>query len=306
MKILITGAEGFIGLALVNLLVAELNQEDEIICMIRSKESSVLPASSKIKVVSHDLQNSNFPKLPSRIDIIIHLAGISKTFLSSSDGREQLLVNTLATSNILKIAEETKANKLIFSSSVYVYSGIKAESLKEEMPLHPIEPLGISKYTSEMILRAHTKSSNLTVLALRLFTVYGPGSKDAQFIPEAIKKFKHSDKQALFGNPSVKRDFIYIADVVRAFKLAIDSDTFEGFNAINIASGQPHSIKETVEIIKLLTSSSKKINFIEQNENDRSIDLDHCGDIYFAKKHLKWSPVVSFKDGLKDTINVIK
>jgi len=198
MKILITGAEGFIGLALVNLLVAESNQEDEIICMIRGNESSVLPTSSKIKIVSHDLQNSTFPQLPSSIDIIIHLAGISKTFLSSSDGREQLLVNTLATSNVLKIAEETDAKKLIFASSVYVYSGIKAESLKEEMPLHPSEPLGISKYASEMILRAHTKSSNLTVLALRLFTVYGPGSKDTQFVPEAIKKFKHSDKQILF------------------------------------------------------------------------------------------------------------
>jgi len=88
--------------------------------------------------------------------------------------------------------------------------------------------------------------------------------------------------------------------------LAIDSNTFKGFNPINIASGQPHSIKETVEIIKKLISSPKKINFIEQNENDRSIDLDHCGDIYFAKKHLKWQPVVSFEDGLKDTINAIK
>ena len=76
-----------------------------------------------------------------------------------------------------------------------------------------------------------------------------------------------------------------------------------GFNAINIASGNPYSIKETVEIIKNLSSSSKKVFFKKRNENDRSIDLDHCGDIYFAKKHLKWTPMVSFEDGLKDTIN---
>jgi len=306
MKILITGAEGFIGLALVNHLIAESNQENEIICMIRNKESSVLPASSKIKIVSHDLQDSDLPKLPSGIEIIIHLAAISKTFLSSSDGREQLLVNILATSNVLKIAEQTKAKKLIFASSVYVYSGIKAQSFKEEMPLHPLEPLGISKYTSEMILKAHAQSSKLTILAMRLFTVYGPGSKETQFIPEAIKKFKHSNKQALFGNPSVKRDFIYINDVVKAFKLAIDTNIFRGFQAINIASGQPHSIKKTVETIKRLTSSSKEINFIEQNENNRSVDLDHCGDTYLAKKYLKWAPTVSFEDGLKDTINAIK
>tara|TARA_B100001093_G_scaffold506162_1_gene564645 strand:- start:80 stop:1000 length:921 start_codon:yes stop_codon:yes gene_type:complete len=306
MKILITGAEGFIGLALVNHLVAESKQDDEIICMIRKEESSVLPISSKIKIVSHDLLNSNLPLLPLGIDIIIHLAAISKTFLSSSDGREQLLANILATSNVLKIAEETNVKKLIFASSVYVYSGIKARSFNEKMPLHPIEPLGISKHTSEMILRSHAKSSNLTILAMRLFTVYGAGSKETQFIPEAIKKFKHSDKKVLFGNPSVKRDFIYITDVVRAFKLAIDTNIFKGFHALNIASGKPHSIKETVEMIKRLTSSTKKINFIEQNENDRSIDLDHCGNIYFAKKHLKWSPIVSFEEGLKDTINVIK
>ena len=250
------------------------------------------------------MQNSNSPELPAGIDVIIHLAAISKTFLSSIDGRKQLLFNILATSNVLKIAEETKAKKLIFASSVYVYSGIKAESFNEEMSLNPQEPLGISKYTSEMILRAYAQSSELTVLAMRLFTVYGPGSKETQFIPEAIKKFKLSDKQALFGNPEVKRDFIYITDVVRAFKMAIDANTFKGFNAMNIASGHSYSIKETVEIIKNLTSSSKKIHFTEWNENDRSIDLDHCGDIYFAKKHLKWSPKISFEDGLKDTINV--
>ncbi len=303
MKILITGAEGFIGLALVNLLVAESSQVDEIICMIRKKESTVLQESSKIKIVSHDLQSSTSPKLSKGIDIIIHLAAISKTFLSSIDGRNQLLTNILTTSNVLKIAEETKAKKLIFASSVYVYSGIKAESFNEEMSLNPQDPLGISKYTSEMILRAHAKSSNLTVLAMRLFTVYGPGSRQTQFIPEAIKKFKLSDKRAIFGNPDVKRDFIYISDVVRAFKMAIDANTFRGFNAINIASGNPYSIKETVEIIKNLSSSSKKVFFKKRNENDRSIDLDHCGDIYFAKKHLKWTPMVSFEDGLKDTIN---
>jgi len=305
-KILITGAEGFIGLALVNNLVTESNQKDEIICMIRSKESSLLPESSKIKIVSHDLQNPNLPKLPKGIDTIIHLAAISKTFLSSSEGREQTRVNILTTSNVLKIAEETQAKKLIFASSVYVYSGIKAESFSENMHLNPLEPLGISKHTCEMMMKTHAKSSNLTILALRLFTVFGPGSKVTQFIPEAIKKFKHPEKQALFGNSSVKRDFIYITDVVRAFKLAITSNTLKGFHAINIASGKPHSIKETAETIKKLTSSQKRINFTEVNENDKSIDLDHCGDIYFAKKHLKWEPMVSFEDGLKDTINLIE
>jgi len=305
MKILITGAEGFIGLALVNLLVTELNTEDEIFCIIRNKESDILPVSRNIKIIHHDLLNSNFSKLPSSVEVIIHLAGISKTFLSSNDGRKQLLDNILITSNVLDLAEKINAKKLIFASSVYVYSGIKASLFKEEMSLLPLEPLGISKYVSEMILRAHTASSNLSVLSLRLFTVYGPGSKETQFIPETIKKFLHSEKQASFGNPSVKRDFIYITDVVRAFKSAIDTIPLAGFNAVNIASGRPHSIQEVVETIKNLTSSPKEISFIEQNVNNRSIDLDHCGDIYFAKKHLKWSPMVSFEDGLKNTINAI-
>ena len=305
MRILITGAEGFIGLALINLLIAELNEQDEIFCMIRNAESRVLPSSRKIKILNHDLLGSNFPELPSSFEVIIHLAGISKTFLSSNDGRKQLLDNILATSNILEIAEKTNTKKLIFASSVYVYSGIQAELFKEDMPLLPREPLGISKHTSEMIFRAHAASSNLNILSLRLFTVYGPGSKDTQFIPEAIKKLTHSDTEASFGNPSVKRDFIYISDVVRAFKLAIDANILEGFNAINIASGKPRSIRETVETIKNLTHSSKEISFIEKNENDRSIDLNHRGDIYLAKKHLKWSPKVSFKNGLNNTISAI-
>ena len=92
---------------------------------------------------------------------------------------------------------------------------------------------------------------------------------------------------------------------MRAFKSAIDTIPLAGFNAVNIASGRPHSIQEVVETIKNLTSSPKEISFIEQNVNNRSIDLDHCGDIYFAIKHLKWSPMVSFEDGLKNTINAI-
>ena len=306
MKILITGAEGFIGLSLVNFLVREPNAENKIFCIIRNKKSNAIPASKKIKIIQHDLLNSNFPKLPSSVDVIIHLAAISKTFLSSNDGRKQLRDNIMLTSNVIDLAEKIKAKKLIFASSVYVYSGINAKYFKEDMSLMPLEPLGISKYVSEMMLRSHSSNSILSTLSLRLFTVYGPGSKETQFIPEAIKKFLHPEKKASFGNPLVKRDFIYITDVVRAFKLAIDSIALKGFNAINIASGCPHSIHEVVETIKSLTSSSKEISFNEQDENNRSIDKDHCGDIYFAKKHLEWSPLVSFEDGLKNTIKTIK
>jgi len=304
MKILITGADGFIGSALVEELASE-SSKYELFCITRGGSSVNLSSSEFTTTIEHDLLDENMPHLPSNIDIVIHLAGNSKTFLAPTKARRQFLDNVTITSNAIAIAEKLRARRFIFASSVYVYSGIKANSFNEGMSLFPSEALGISKLTSELMLKAHTVSSDLNVCALRLFTVFGPGSRDTQFLPETIRKLTSGNNDALFGNPSVKRDFIYISDVLRAFKLAIHSVELEGFNAVNIASGRSREIQEVVSIVKKLTDSKKEIKFIESFENNHLIDLDHCGDINLAKQYLNWNPEVEFEAGLRHLIDSI-
>jgi len=303
-KILITGANGFIGSALCEELTSELDKY-ELFCITRCKNNMRLSFSENINIIEYDLLNKNIHDLPNNIDVVVHLAGNSKTFLSSDEAREQLLDNLAITSNIMTIAEKVKAKKIIFASSVYVYSGIRAKRFDEEMPLAPNEALGISKLASELMLKAFTLNYDVDICALRLFTVYGLGSKKTQFLPEAIRKITNLNDDALFGNREVKRDFIHISDVIRAVKLAFTSVDLEGYNAINIASGQSYRIEEVVNLVKTLTGSKKEIKFKKSIENNRLIDLDHCGDISLAKRLLKWHPKIEFKDGLRYLIESI-
>lgn len=301
MNILITGGNGFIGLSLIKHLLKK-NPPYNLICLVRKDISSELPKSKKLKLLSHDLNSNKIPESIKDIDTIIHLAGVSKTFLSGEEALDQCKINLRLTSNVIRIAQAFNVKKIIFASSVYVYSGKRSTAFKEDMAVFPSEFLGISKLSSEMMLRAHALASGSEVFALRLFTVFGKGSGEHQFIPQSIQKLTDQTEVANFGNPATKRDFINIDDVVIAFEKAINASLKDKFLAINIASGVGRSIKDVVHEVKRITGSTKKICFRKQISNDANIDSDHCGDIYLAKKHLKWRPKIDFQNGLQTLI----
>ena len=301
MRILITGGNGFIG----SNLVKKLSQEYEdckIYSLSRSNKRLKDLNLKNLHTINHDLLSEEMPKeLPKNIDVIYHLAALSKTFLKKSEARKQFIENITLTSNLLKISENHGSKKIVFGSSVYVYSGTEERPFSENSSLLPEEFLGASKLSSELLLKAYSLSAKVDVFSLRLFTVYGHGSRENQFIPEVLRKFTTPNIEANFGNPEVTRDFIYISDVIRALILALESNT-KGYNPINIASGKAISIRKAVEIIKKLLNSNKDISFDEKKTQSNYGDSNHSARIDLANKILGWEPKTDFENGMKKTI----
>ncbi len=301
MNIMISGANGFIA----RNLIKELSQKfkgQNIYCIGRNQKVTIENKYNNLHFINHDLLNEELPEgLPNRIDVIFHLAAISKTFLKDSEARNQFIENITITSNIINIADKLSTKKIIFSSSVYVYSGTESKPFSENMTLSPNEYLGASKLASEQLLKSYSISSAVDVYSLRLFTVYGPGSRKNQFIPEAIRKIKDPKIDANFGNPNVTRDFVYVFDVVKAFLLTLDSNE-KGFTPVNIASGEAMTISEAVKIIKKVAGVEKSIKFEEANILKNKGDSSHSANIDLSKKVLGWKPETSFKIGITQTI----
>ena len=305
MRILLSGANGFIGSSLANLLVKE-DPNIEIYCLCREGNRKNLDVTKNLHVIEHDLLEDNEPKgLPKKIDIVFHLAGISKTFLKPREARNQFIQNITLTSNVIEIANKLGANKIIFASSVYVYSGTPNLPFKETSELSPTEALGGSKLASELLLKSHSIASETDIYALRLFTVYGPKSSETQFFPEAIKKIQNENEVAKFGSPDITRDFIYISDVLEAFKKAMVLNK-RGFLAINIASGAAHTVLQAVSLIQELINPNKVINFEGINKNKKSVDSNHSADISVANEILGWNPQVELKKGIELTLEAQK
>ena len=306
MKILITGAGGFIGTALSKFLVRD-NAEYEIFCLVRKKNKNFESIQENLRIIEADLQSNNFKKkLPKKIDTIIHLAGNSKTFLTSFESRKQFSTNLDLTSNLLDYSEKAKPSKLIFASSVYVYSGGNQIPFVETSQVMPSESLGASKLASEALFKSFSFSNNIDTLSLRLFTVYGPGSRKEQFIPQAIKKILSKKNPVSFGNPSVKRDFIFIDDVLEAFRLAIKKDLKRCFKVINVGSGKAYSIESIVYKLKEILNAKKEVKFAKESKKDKNADSDHLADISSAKSYLDWSPKVGIQKGLRVTVDSIR
>ena len=306
LKILITGANGFIGNSLIKFLEKRF-PEDEIVGTVRELNPSKIINSSRISYIEANLLNPDLENiLPKNIDVIIHLAGKPNTFLISKESRQQFLENVTMTSNLLDFAEKTTAKRIIFSSSVCVYTGGNKLPFNEESTALPSDSLGASKLASEALLKAHSISNRVDTVCLRLFTVYGPNSREIQFIPEAIKKILSPEGPAIFGNGSVERDFVFIDDVLEAFSCSIHRDLSKRFITLNIGSGLAYSIEKIIDILKESINPNKEIIFAKEKEKDRRIDPDYLADISLAKKYLDWKPKTDIHLGLERSIKSIK
>ena len=247
LNIMVTGSEGFIGRHLCNSIIEQF-PENNIFGVGRQGKQEV--GNYNYKYISCDLLDlNNLTKLPESVDILIHLAGDGRSFVNQMDYTPQLISNIIMTSNIADYALLAGVKLIIFASSVYVYSGSQSP-FKENFVKIPSENLGTSKLGAESLLKTRSLAGHFKSIALRLFTVYGPGSKSKQFIPESILKIKSSSSRAKFHSPDILRDFIYIDDVVQAIISSIHLINHDiKFETLNVGTGIGTSIKEVILIL---------------------------------------------------------
>lgn len=299
-KILIFGASGFIGLNLVKKL-SSFNNFIITGTYLNNKPKVELPNVTFLKI-----NLTKYLEMKNKIqeaDFIIHLAADRDPFLEGKSGINQINKNQLITENISKLAKKIKCKKMIYISSAYIYSGTRDKRFKENSFLDPKESLGKSKLLCEKILKNYSSKNYFKCISFRLFTVYGNGASDKQFVEIAIKKIKSKLNSINFGNGSIKRDMIYIDDVTNGIYLSILN--FKKINKIylpiNLGYGRSLKIESIVNMICKGLKIKKKISY---NENNSRIgDNDHLCNISLLENIFKWKPETTFRSGLLKMMN---
>ena len=299
--ILITGASGFIGQSFLEYIRKKKNFKIYAIYNLNKP----LKKFKDIKYLSYDLTKNNLKKLPRKIDCIVHLAGSRDTFLGGAKAKKQLILNKKICKNIINYSEIIGCEKIIFMSSVYIYSGltVKKKHAVNIIKKKPKENLGISKFNSEKTFIKFSRFRNNKVLILRLFTAYGKLSSSTQLIPSLIKKFKSQDKIIRFHSSIIRRDFIHISDVCSAmyksieliFKMKINHKIFD------LGFGKSVNIMKIISLISNQLQHKKTLRFVNQKKKMKG-DLNHYSNIRKTCKELNWKPKIKINTWINNNI----
>lgn len=293
-KILVTGANGFIGSCLIKKLVIA---GAKVTAIVRDDSSKIDHLKEKIKIIKTDLSNSRNLTIKD-MDVIFHLAALTDLKKCLEKPLEAYNANVLGTINLLGNCQNIK--KFVYVSTLGVYGEQRHFPVDENALPMPIEPYAASKLAGEYFVHSFCVSKNIPFSIARLFNVYGPGQKEDFIIPNIIKKaIKH--EEITLKNLDSTRDFIYIDDAVRALILVSMVSENEIYN---IGSGKETSIKDLIKIIEKLIKVQMRIKIALKNKVanvQRSV-----ADIKKLKEMFGWAPETNLETGIEKVIEYYK
>lgn len=306
MKVLITGGAGFIGSNLARAFLKKKNAEVRIIDDLSvGRIENIKDILKKIKFVKADINDRQaLSKIIKGVDFVFHKAALNSVTRSLAFPLEVNAANTTGTLNVLLAAKEAKVKRLIYATSSSVYGNSKVFPVQEHFPSQPISNYGVTKMAGEHYCRVFDHLYGLETVRLRYFNVFGPyqnpNSEYAAVIPKFVKAIMSDQPITIYGDGLQSRAFTYVDNIIEANFKALAAPSSVAGNVFNITAGHSTSLLEIVAILEEIFGRKLKINF----EPARKCDIkDSSADLSLAKKHLKFKPVVDFREGLKRTVD---
>jgi NAD dependent epimerase/dehydratase len=310
-KVLVTGAEGFIGSHLTERLVA-LGAEVKALVMYNSFNTwgwidTFRPGEkNKMHIICADIREADLLKSTLKdIDIVFHLAALIAIPYSYASPSSYVKTNIEGTLNLLQTALDSGVEKFIHTSTSEVYGTAKYVPIDEKHPLQGQSPYSASKIGADMIAESFHKSFELPVTTVRPFNTYGPRQSARAIIPTLIVQMLKSDKIQL-GSLHPVRDFTYVTDTAEGFIKAAEADEING-KVINLGSANGISIGELAEKMMKMLGKEVAIECEEKRVRPPKSELNKliCNN-QKAKEMIGWQPKVSLDEGLEKTINWFK
>jgi len=303
MKILITGAAGFVGSHLFNKMNKIGYEVYGIDNLIRGKLSNL---TNKKKFFKIDIRNKKkinfFFKKYGPFKIVIHQATLINKNLEEENIIEDIDLNVCSTINLINIAYKFGMKKFVYASSIAVYGKIKKKQVDEVCGTEPITSYGISKLMTEKYIKYLSKNrlTKMDYTILRYSNIYGPNQSDlgeVGVIRNFIKKLEKSNTIFKHGNGKQTRDFIFVTDAVDATIKA--TLTKHKRLVLNISSNIATSVNSIISNFRRLIDKKIKIRKKKNHSNEY---------FYFkssnklARLKLKWQPQVKLNEGIELTI----
>lgn len=311
-KILVTGADGFIGSHLTEELI-RLGYDVKAFVYYNSFSSwgwldhAPKEILNELEVFSGDIRDPyGVKKAMESCNVVMHLAALIAIPYSYHSPDTYIDTNIKGTLNVLQAARELNIEKVIHTSTSEVYGTAQFVPITEEHPLQGQSPYSASKIGADQMAYSFYSSFNLPVSIIRPFNTYGPRQSARAVIPTIITQIASGQRQIKLGSLQPTRDFNYVKDTVNGFISMAVSDKAIG-ETINIGSNYEISIGETVELIAEVMNANIEIMTDDERIRPEKSEVERLwAENKKARELLSWQPqyggIAGFKRGLSETI----
>jgi len=295
-KLLIVGGTGFIGNNLTQKAV-ESGFLTTVISLNLPKEDYKVSNTEYLQADITDLDHLKKNLLNRKFDYIVNLSGYIDHSDFMNGGREIINAHFDGVQNLLQVIDWGGLKKFIQIGSSDEY-GNQSAPQSEDIRESPISSYSAGKLFSTHLLQMLHKTEGFPVVIMRLFLVYGPGQSNERFLPQIIDGCL-SDSRFPVSDGAQLRDFCYVDDVSRGILMALKNKDVEG-EVINLASGEPRSIREVINIVRdIVGKGSPEFGKIPYRAGE---NMNLYADTKKANKILKWMPKTSIAEGIKKTV----
>ena len=305
MKVLVTGAAGFIG----SHLVEECLRRGWSVVAIDSLTTYYSPT-MKVRNAEHfrthhrcqyleqDILDVDLPSLLDGVTVIFHLAaqaGVRASWGQSFDVYTQLNITVLQ--RLLEAARDSEIERFVFASSSSVYGDAEALPTPEDMMLRPVSPYGATKALGEHLTYLYFRNYGVPTVNLRFFSVYGPRQRPDMAFHRAIEAALAGNEFRLFGDGRQTRDFTYVADIVQG--IMGSAEKAPAGSTYNLGGGSNVSMLEVLDVINDEMGGALKVT---TEEGQRGDARNTSADISSARDDLGYVPAWSVADGLREQV----
>lgn len=305
-RALVTGAGGFIGSRLCEILVEE---GWEVRAFVRYTSHDHLGAlvhgdtafREAIEVVAGDLRDAGaVSSAVEGCDAVFHLGAIIAIPYSYRHPREVVDTNVLGTLNVLEAARQHEVARVVHTSTSEVYGTALTSAIAETHPLQGQSPYSASKIGADKLAESYFCSFGLPVVTLRPFNTFGPRQSPRAVIPTILMQALAGNIVRL-GSLAPTRDFTFVDDTARAFALAATRPDIDG-EVIHLGTGREVSIGELVELVEIVLGKSLEVVQEDARLRPASSEVMRLlSDPSNARARLGWAPQISLEEGLRRT-----
>lgn len=307
-KILVTGADGFIGSHLVEHLV-EQGYQVKAFCYYNSFNSWGWIDSfdkkllDKIEIFTGDIRDPNGVREAMKdCQIVFHLAALIAIPFSYHSPDSYVDTNVKGTLNVLQAAKDFEIERVLVTSTSEVYGTAQYVPIDENHPKQAQSPYSATKIGADAIADSFFRSFNLPITIVRPFNTFGPRQSARAFIPTIITQLLNGKSEIKLGDVTPTRDLLFVTDTVKGFVAIANCKELIG-HEVNIATNSEISIKDVAElIIKEINPNAKIVLDNERIRPENSEVFRLFGDNTKLKTHTNWEIENDFQTNVKKTI----
>lgn len=311
LKVLVTGADGFIGSHLTEALV-ERGAAVTALCLYNSFDShgwlDSVPETvrARLRIIRGDVRDGAFIRsIVEGQAIVFHLAALIGIPYSYFAARSYVETNIIGTLNLLEACRQAGVARMVHTSTSEVYGTALTLPISESHVLQAQSPYSASKIGADMMAEAYARSFGMPVAILRPFNTYGPRQSERAVIPTVIRQvLDRSCAKIQVGDISTVRDFTFVDDTVAAFLAIATAPGVEFGCAYNAGTGRSVSVAEMIELVLELTRSEEKpveCDPVRMRPVDSEVRTLLADSSCFASA-TGWRPTVDLRVGLTRTI----